>query len=129
MIQRDDIVSSATLRYGREYREGITLLKGEIKAGDQSKEVSWVLDGVAEVQVSQESPSTQSRVLTLVVQYVLRVVLRPPISFIGSIPCFRHEEVLKVTTDSWGILDRELSSMGGTPTPAIGLAANIRRSE
>ncbi|KAJ3572804.1 hypothetical protein NP233_g2840 [Leucocoprinus birnbaumii] len=111
VIQRDSVLTSATLRYGREYQEGITFLRGEIRAGDQGKEVSWSLDAVAEVQ------------------YVLRVMLRPPTTLIGAIPCFKHEEVIQVTTDSWGILDRELSSMGGTPTPAIGLAANIRRLE
>lgn len=58
---------------------------------------------------------------------MLRIILRPPINLIGSVPCFKHEEVVKITTDSWGILDRELSSMGGTPTPAIGLAANVRQ--
>ncbi|KAF9452844.1 hypothetical protein P691DRAFT_148967 [Macrolepiota fuliginosa MF-IS2] len=111
LMQRDTLVSVATLRYGREYREGIIFLKGEVQAGDPGKEVSWALDGVAEVQ------------------YVLRVTLKPPTNLIGSIPCFKHEEVLKLTTDSWGILDRELSSTGGTPTPAIGLATGIRRSE
>ncbi|KXN90483.1 hypothetical protein AN958_04155 [Leucoagaricus sp. SymC.cos] len=111
LIQREELVALATLRYGREYKEGITLLRGEIKAGDQGKEVSWSLDAVAEIQ------------------YVLRVILRPPTNLIGSVPCFKHEQVIRLTTDSWGILDRELSSMGGTPTPAIGLAANIRRHE
>ncbi|EKM82854.1 hypothetical protein AGABI1DRAFT_68854 [Agaricus bisporus var. burnettii JB137-S8] len=111
VLQRDDIVSSSALKFGREYSEGVWLLRGDIKAGDQGKEVSWILDGVAEVQ------------------YVLRVILRPSINLLGSVPCFKHEEVVKITTDSWGILDRELSSMGGTPTPAIGLAANVRQTK
>lgn len=108
-VQRDSFVSSATLRYGREYTEGVTLLKGEIKAGEPGKEVSWKLDAVAEVQ------------------YVLRILLKPPNNLVGFVPSFRHEEVIKITTDMWGILDRELSSTGGTPTPAIGLAASLRR--
>ncbi len=45
-------MSTAALRYGREYEEGVTLLRGEIKAGEPGKEVSWSLDGAAEVQVS-----------------------------------------------------------------------------
>lgn len=53
VLQRDDIVSSSALKFGREYSEGVWLLRGDIKAGDQGKEVSWILDGVAEVQVSQ----------------------------------------------------------------------------
>lgn len=51
-IQRDTPVTTAALRYAREYEEGVTLLKGEIRAGEQGKEVSWTLDGAAEVQVS-----------------------------------------------------------------------------
>jgi hypothetical protein len=129
VLSYDTVLTSAKLKYAREYKEGITLLKGEIKAGDQGKEASWSLDSVAEVQVGFKSRSSSfaSRVLTIVGQYIIRVMLKPPTNFIGSIPCFRLDEVLRVTTDSWGILDRELSSMGGTPTPAIGLAANIRR--
>jgi hypothetical protein len=52
VIQQDTVLTSATLRYGQEYQEGVALLKGEIKAGDQGKEVSWSLDTIAEVQVS-----------------------------------------------------------------------------
>lgn len=43
------------------------------------------------------------------------------------VPSFRHEEMLEVTTDYWGTVGRELNSTGGTPTPALGLARQLRR--
>ncbi|KAF9001943.1 hypothetical protein BDQ17DRAFT_1426228 [Cyathus striatus] len=109
-VQRDVLVSTASLRQAREYNEGITMLRGEIQAGDAGRECSWGLKDYAEVK------------------YLLRIALRPPNPLSGHIPSFRHEEVLEITTDEWGTLERELSSTGGTPTPAVGLAINLRRS-
>ncbi|KAG6909834.1 hypothetical protein DXG01_015107 [Tephrocybe rancida] len=39
----------------------------------------------------------------------------------------QHEEIVEITTDYWGTLERELASVGGTPMPALGLAKSLRR--
>lgn len=58
-------------------------------------------------------------------QYILRVHIFPPNHVANHLPSFRHEEPLRITTDFWGTLDRELASTGGTPTPALGLASEL----
>lgn len=55
-------------------------------------------------------------------QYIVRVILCPPDSLVDHIPSFRHEEGVQIMTDYWGVPGREVTSVGGTPTPALGLA-------
>ncbi|KAF8078141.1 hypothetical protein FPV67DRAFT_1775426 [Lyophyllum atratum] len=109
LIQRDTCISTAELRTSKEFTEGVRMLRGFIQAGTGGEEASWQIEDVIEIQ------------------YVLRTILRPPDSLVDHIPSFRNEEVLQITTDYWGTLDRELSSVGGTPTPALGLARSLRR--
>ncbi|KAF4578585.1 hypothetical protein EYR36_000392 [Pleurotus pulmonarius] len=107
-IIRDTTLASAHLRYYNEYSEGITLLRGSVRAGAEGKESSWCVKGIAETQ------------------YILRVMINPPTHLYGHLPSFKHDEKLQITTDSWGTLERELASTGGTPTPALGLASCLR---
>ncbi|KAL0947343.1 hypothetical protein HGRIS_013461 [Hohenbuehelia grisea] len=107
IVVRDSTIASAQMRYINEYSEGVTLLRGTIRAGAEGRESSWCVEGVAETQ------------------YILRVILHPPNHVTGHLPSFRNDEVLQITTDSWGTLERELTATGGTPTPALGLASNL----
>ncbi|RDB21347.1 hypothetical protein Hypma_011413 [Hypsizygus marmoreus] len=106
-IYRDTCVSSAHLCTSKEYSEGTRLLRGTLQAGIAGGESSWVIDDLAGIQ------------------YVICAILRPPDNLLKHIPSFRHEEIVQITTDHWGTLDRELSSVWGTPTPALGLARSI----
>lgn len=100
------------------------MLRGVIQAGTAGGENSWEIEDVMGVQVI--SPSVvclgSMRLQFDCAQYVLRAVLRPPGKLVDHIPTFSHEEILHITTDYWGTPDRELNSVGGTPTPALGLA-------
>ncbi|KAF5324514.1 hypothetical protein D9611_004487 [Ephemerocybe angulata] len=107
--ERNILVSSATLRKNSGWAEGVIVLKGEIRTGDVGAEMSWSVPGYAHVK------------------YILRVSLRPPSSFSSHIPTFIHEEEINVCTSSWGALDREFVSSGGTATPAVGLSGSLRR--
>ncbi|TFK42767.1 hypothetical protein BDQ12DRAFT_719611 [Crucibulum laeve] len=49
-VHRDTLAASATLRYGREYKEGVNLLRGDMRAGDMGRESSWRIEDVAELQ-------------------------------------------------------------------------------
>jgi hypothetical protein len=52
LVRKDVVLATAALRYAREYEEGVALLRGQVHAGAQGKEVSWGVDGIIEVQVS-----------------------------------------------------------------------------
>ncbi|KAF8894413.1 hypothetical protein BD779DRAFT_1435077 [Infundibulicybe gibba] len=110
-VHTDELISSAQLRYQKEYMEGITLLRGVIQAGTEGRENSWKIDDVAEVQ------------------YILRVNVLPSRGLLSHIPSFRHDQPLQLTTDYWGSLERELSATGGMPTPALGLTGDLRHTQ
>lgn len=70
-IIRDTTLASAHLRYYNEYSEGITLLRGSVRAGAEGKESSWCVKGIAETQVSsQPSKCSGRRVDCLVVHSI-----------------------------------------------------------
>ncbi|KAJ8456431.1 hypothetical protein ONZ45_g18723 [Pleurotus djamor] len=107
-IIRDTTLASAHLRFINEYSEGITLLRGSVRAGAEGKECSWCVKGVAETH------------------YILRLMINAPSNLADHLPSFKYDVPLELTTDSWGTLERELTATGGTPTPALGLANNLR---
>lgn len=123
-LYREWAISNGKLRYQNEYNEGLTLLRGYIDAGEAGKESSWRLGDTAEVQVRYACwrpcycPVFPS-------QYLLRVTVTPPKHIQGHIPDFKHEEIVDLTTDHWGALDRELNSTGGVPTPALGMVSRM----
>lgn len=83
--------------------QGKVFLRGSIQAGRAGKESSWRLEGVASME------------------YILRVHVTMPKHLLGKMPTFRHEAAITITTDEYGTLQRELKTMGGIPTPALGL--------
>ncbi|KAK0446874.1 hypothetical protein EV421DRAFT_231379 [Armillaria borealis] len=87
----------------RRESQGKVFLRGSIQAGCAGRESSWRLGGVASVE------------------YILRVYVTVPKHLLGKMPAFRHETVITLTTDEYGTLQRELKTMGGVPTPALGL--------
>jgi hypothetical protein len=108
-IERNIPLSTATIRKSSGWCEGVVVLKGEIQAGDAGTESSWLLSDVAHVQ------------------YILRVSLKPPRSLSEHVPSFVSDTVIKLTTSSWGSVEREMASSGGSTTPAVNLASNLRR--
>ena len=60
-------------------------------------------------------------------QYILRVTIQPPKEMLASCPSFEHDELLQITTDPFGALERELMATGGLPTPALALAPDLRQ--
>ncbi|KAK0467179.1 uncharacterized protein EV420DRAFT_670864 [Desarmillaria tabescens] len=83
--------------------QGKILLQGSIQAGCAGRESSWRLEGVASME------------------YILRVYVTVSEHLLGKIPTFHHETVITLTTDECGTSQRELKTMGGIPTPALGL--------
>jgi hypothetical protein len=130
VVSCDTVIATADMQDDKEYAEGINLLRGVIQAGLEGRETSWRVEDVAEVQVTLlnlGSPSL-SRTLRLCSQYIIRVLLCPPSCLVSHVPSFIHEEVVEIATDNWGLLERELMSTGGTPTPALGLASDLQSS-
>ncbi|KAL0059159.1 hypothetical protein AAF712_014131 [Marasmius tenuissimus] len=93
-------------KHHSEYEEGVAMLRGSVETGDAGSQCSWRLGAYASVE------------------FVLRASIQPPERFADVLPSFEHEEILELSTDLWGTLQRELSSMGGVPTPAVGLRKN-----
>ncbi|KAL0574588.1 hypothetical protein V5O48_007373 [Marasmius crinis-equi] len=100
------LVAFNSPKYHSEYNEGVSVLRGCIETGEAGTQCSWRLGNYASIR------------------YVLRVTVHPPEHFAGALPSFTHEVPLELSTDQWGTLQRELSSMGGVPTPALGLTKN-----
>ncbi|KAK0489082.1 hypothetical protein IW261DRAFT_393822 [Armillaria novae-zelandiae] len=75
---------------------------GSIQAGCTGRESSWRLEGVASME------------------YILRVHITAPKHLLQKMPTFCHETVITLTTDEYGTLQRELKTIGGIPTPALG---------
>jgi hypothetical protein len=55
-------------------------------------------------------------------QYILRTSIIPPKHLEDNCPSFEHDEMVQLTTDPWGTLERELIATGGLPMPALALA-------
>lgn len=56
--------------------------------------------------------------------YLIRVVVRPP-SYAKTVPMFKVDAPIEITTDQYGTLQHELLAMDGVPTPALGLTTVI----
>ncbi|KAK7036681.1 hypothetical protein VNI00_011346 [Paramarasmius palmivorus] len=106
-VKLENKVACGRPKYQSEYKEGVYILRGWVDAGEVGKESSWKLGGVA----SQ--------------QYVLRVSIHPPDHLLDNLPTFEHECAVEIMTDECDSLQRELHSMGGIPTPALGLARGL----
>ncbi|KAF5357553.1 hypothetical protein D9757_012361 [Collybiopsis confluens] len=100
-----------------EYSEGVYVLRGWISAGELGRGCSWRVGQLARLQ------------------YFLRVETSPSQERSGGgalekhLPSFVLEKEVEITTDCWETVDRELSSMGGLPTPALGLARCVVEKE
>ncbi|KII91132.1 hypothetical protein PLICRDRAFT_496148 [Plicaturopsis crispa FD-325 SS-3] len=108
---RDVPIASVDTWTSQESADGcVSRIKCKLQAGCVGHESSWGVEG------------------TIDIQYFIRVVLGPLGSVADNVPSFRHEEPVKITTDPFGLHERELLSTGGVPTPAIGLArCELRR--
>ncbi|KAH8108156.1 hypothetical protein BXZ70DRAFT_1003557 [Cristinia sonorae] len=82
--------------------EGAMYLTMELQAGEVGTELSWSVPGFIDVE------------------YIIRVIVRPP-AYAKHLPVFKRDEVIQLCTDPYGSLTRELLTMDGTPTPALGL--------
>ncbi|KAL4250431.1 hypothetical protein ABKN59_003339 [Abortiporus biennis] len=99
---KEVLVSKATEFRMGDLREGTRYLTMEMQAGEPGYESSWMLDG------------------SVGVEYAIRVIIRPP-CYAKHLPAFQHDEPVELTTDQFGSLERELLTMNGVPTPALGL--------
>ncbi|KAF9036897.1 hypothetical protein BDZ89DRAFT_1157391 [Hymenopellis radicata] len=95
----------------QEAKDGSYVLSGNVRAGKAGKEASWSI------------PDTVSA------EYILRVSVVVPKNLAGHIPNFRHEKVVKLTSDPCGTIERELRATGGVPTPALGLQSALPRDD
>jgi hypothetical protein len=91
-----------------------------VKAGKVGEERSW---GVRDVIDVEACLSFQTQLVCLLTpwQYILQIILKPPSNMSQHLPSVRHEETIQVATDVYGSQERELLTMGGRPTPALGL--------
>ncbi|KAJ4497288.1 hypothetical protein C8R41DRAFT_759767 [Lentinula lateritia] len=96
-------LTSGHLETRSEYSEGVYLLRGWISAGELGRGCSWRVGQIAQLQ------------------YFLVVEIASPAWMEDHIPAFHLEKEIEITTDCWETMNRELQSMGGVPTPALGL--------
>ncbi|KAJ4467183.1 hypothetical protein C8J55DRAFT_232147 [Lentinula edodes] len=96
-------LTSGHLETRSEYSEGVYLLRGWISAGELGRGCSWRVGQIARLQ------------------YFLVVEIASPAWMEDHIPAFHLEKEIEITTDCWETMNRELQSMGGVPTPALGL--------
>ncbi|TCD65417.1 hypothetical protein EIP91_002716 [Steccherinum ochraceum] len=82
--------------------EGVLYLTMDLQAGEHGAECSWGIPGY------------------MTVEYVVRIIVRPP-AYASHLPVYKCDEVIRICTDSYGRLSRELLTMDGTPMPALGL--------
>lgn len=106
IAEREAIIGRAEIENMKEEREGygVTHLSGTITAGREGRETSWGLCAMVDVR------------------YVVRVVVSPPRSVQANVASWKGEIEVKMVTDLWGTLERELIATGGTPMPALALA-------
>jgi len=82
--------------------EGVTSSQWMLQMGDSHRQVSWKIEGIAEVK------------------YFIRVAFKPPpCSMIKHLPRFKHDEVIKLTSDPWldPVMTEEVQNL-----PSLGLA-------
>ncbi|KAJ4477444.1 hypothetical protein J3R30DRAFT_219612 [Lentinula aciculospora] len=104
-------LTSGHLETRSEYSEGVYLLRGWISAGELGRGCSWKVGQIAQLQ------------------YFLEVEIASPAAMEDHIPAFRLEKEIEITTDCWEMMNRELQSMGGIPTPALGLERSLLEKE
>ncbi|KAJ3759049.1 hypothetical protein EV360DRAFT_42656 [Lentinula raphanica] len=104
-------LTSGHLETRSEYSEGVYLLRGWISAGELGRGCSWQVGQIGRLQ------------------YFLVVEIASPASMEDHIPAFHLEKEIEITTDCWETMNRELQSMGGIPTPALGLERGLLEKE
>ncbi|KAJ3739311.1 hypothetical protein DFH05DRAFT_1407556 [Lentinula detonsa] len=110
-VVRRWVLSSGHLETRSEYSEGVYLLRGWISAGELGRGCSWQVGRIGRLQ------------------YFLEVEIASPASMEDHIPAFHLEKEVEITTDCWETMNRELQSMGGVPTPALGLERCLLEKE
>ncbi|KAJ3981126.1 hypothetical protein F5890DRAFT_1418295 [Lentinula detonsa] len=110
-VVRRWVLSSGHLETRSEYSEGVYLLRGWISAGELGRGCSWQVGRIGRLQ------------------YFLEVEIASPASMEDHIPSFHLEKEVEITTDCWETMNRELQSMGGVPTPALGLERCLLEKE
>ncbi|KIK66665.1 hypothetical protein GYMLUDRAFT_238912 [Collybiopsis luxurians FD-317 M1] len=127
-------LTTGVLETRSEYSEGVYLLRGWISAGELGRGCSWRVGELARLQyfLRVEMDPVDERA---------RAQLRSPhgadfggakggASALGEhLPAFVLEKEVEITTDCWETMNRELWSMGGLPTPALGLARCVVEKE
>lgn len=106
IAQREAVVGRADIENIKEEGSGygVTHLSGSIPAGREGRESSWKVYTMADVQ------------------YIVRIVVSPPRSMQANVASWKGEVEVRMVTDPWGTLERELIATGGTPMPALALA-------
>ncbi|KAJ3993482.1 hypothetical protein F5050DRAFT_1577553 [Lentinula boryana] len=110
-VVRRWVLTSGHLETRSEYSEGVYLLRGWISAGELGRGCSWQVGRIGRLQ------------------YFLEVEIASPASMEDHIPAFHLEKEVEITTDCWETMNRELQSMGGVPTPALGLERCLLEKE
>jgi len=110
IAMREICVGRADIQNIKEPVDGMVYLSGIIPAGRPGRESSWKVYAMVDVQ------------------YVVRATVYPPKSMVCSVPSWRVEMDVQLTTDLWGTLDHELIATGGIPTPALALAGAVPRA-
>ena len=115
-------MSKAELQHTDNGAEGVSRSHWVLQLGKTQRHVSWKVDGMAEVKVRLSSPwrSIPNLSLAFYAQYFVRVVFKPPpCSMIKQLPAFEHDEVIKLTSESWldPVIAEELRHL-----PSLGLA-------
>lgn len=83
-------------------------LKFSVQAGVRGKECSWALEGVVSINYTIHVSSKYSMGL----------------HFQRQLPQITYEESIQLTTDAYGVVERQLASTGGVSLPALGLLQN-----
>lgn len=89
---------------GEAYGVTQTHLSGTIEAGHEGRESSWNVYAMVDVH------------------YIVRIVVGPPRSMQANVASWKGEVEVRMVTDLWGTLERELIATGGTPMPALAQA-------
>lgn len=82
---------------------GYMRLEFSLQAGIEGKECSWAVDGLVSIQ------------------YSIFLSLRDSTNEEIQLPQITHDEPIQITTDDYGVVERQLASTGGLSLPALGL--------
>ncbi|KDQ20141.1 hypothetical protein BOTBODRAFT_41364 [Botryobasidium botryosum FD-172 SS1] len=109
---RERVIGTGRVTASEEH--GLKLFRGAVSGGNEGGEMSWKIDGYAEVK------------------YAIRLIIRPPPearSLDGALPYFTHTQTIQLTTHEQESEGAE-SEAEAEVTPALGLLgpAYIRRA-